>query len=199
MYRSPRLSDLSRLQSAGFSLVELMVVIGIMLVITTLILARYNQFNGTVLLRNLAYDIALSIREAQVYGISGKSVSGTFAYRYGTYFSRSAPTQYILFGDVNNNTAFDQNETLTAYTMRSGYGLSEMCATRTDGASRCASRGEISTLTIMFKRPEPDAVIKSDIIAEAYRDATFTLTSPTGATRSVTVVSTGQISVNQAD
>ena len=184
----------------GFTLIELMVVIGIMLVITTLILARYSQFNGTVLLRDLAYDVGLSIREAQVYGISGRSVDGTFAYRYGVYFSKAAPTQYTLFGDKNNNQAYDGDEIVSVYTMRAGYGLSEMCATRSsDGASRCASRNEISTLTVMFKRPEPDAIIRSDVVSETYRDVTFTLLSPSGATRSVTVTSTGQISINQGN
>jgi hypothetical protein len=172
---------------------------GIMIIITTLILARYGQFNGTVLLRDLAYDVALSVREAQVYGISGRSAGGTFAYRYGVYFSKAAPTQYILFGDVNDNVTYDSGESIVAYAMRTGYGLSEMCATRSDGAVRCATRNEISTLTIMFKRPEPDAIIRSDVLTETYRDATFTLLSPAGSTRSVTVTSTGQIAVNQGN
>src|SRR3989344_4615422 len=49
----------------GFTLVELMVVTGILVVITSLILANNTRFGGAVLLENLAYDIALSMRKAQ--------------------------------------------------------------------------------------------------------------------------------------
>lgn len=189
----------TRTTEAGFTLTELLVVMGIMIVITTLVLARYSQFNGTVLLRNLAYDVALSFREAQVYGISGRSESGAFTYRYGVYMSSSAPTQYILFADRNDNLAYDSNEVVKAYTMRSGYGLSEICAHRTDGVNRCASAGTITSLTVMFKRPEPDATIRTNLTAETYTDATVTLVSAAGATRSVTVTSTGQIAINQGN
>ena len=192
-----RVRTLSR--RLGFTLVELLVVIGIMLVITTVVLARYSQFNGTILLRDLAYEVALSFREAQVYGISGRSSGGTFAFRYGVYLTKGAPTQYILFGDTNNNLTFDSSETVEAYSMRAGYGMSEMCARRSEGINRCASAGEISTLTIMYKRPDPDAIIRTDVVGETYTDATITLLSPSESTRSVTVTSTGQISINQSN
>ena len=184
-------------KSFGFTLIELLVVMGIMIVITTLVLARYSQFNGVILLRDLAYDVALSFREAQVYGISGRSDSGVFAYRYGVYINKGAPTQYILFGDSNNDSAYESNEVVTAYTMRTGYGISEICAHTTAGVNKCASTGGLSTLTVMFKRPEPDAIIRSDVVGDVYTDATVTMLSPAGATRSVTVTSTGQIAVNQ--
>lgn len=183
----------------GFTLIELLVVMGIMVVITSLVLARYSQFNGVVLLRSLAYDVGLSFREAQVFGISGRSSGGTFAYRYGVYMSRSTPTQYILFGDTNNNSAYDTSEVITAYSMRPGYGMTEICARRSDGANRCASTGDISSVTVMFKRPEPDAIIRTNVSGETYTGVTVTLTSPTGATRSVTVTTTGQISVDQGN
>lgn len=183
--------------SSGFTLIELLVVMGIMVVISSLVLARYSQFNGVVLLRSLAYDVGLSFREAQVFGISGRSTGGTFAYRYGVYMSRSVPTEYILFSDTNNNSAYDVSEVITAYSMSPGYGMTEICALRSDGVDRCASTGDISSVTVMFKRPEPDAVIKTDVVAETYTEVTVTLTSPSDATRSVTVTTTGQISVNQ--
>ena len=185
--------------SLGFTLIELLVVMGIMVVISSLVLARYSQFNGVVLLRALAYDVGLSFREAQVFGISGRSTGGTFAYRYGVYMAKSAPAQYILFGDTNNNSVYDPSEVITAYSMRPGYGMSEICARRSDGVNRCATTGDIASITVMFKRPEPDAVIKTDIAGETYTDVTVTLISPSTATRSVTVTTTGQISINQGN
>lgn len=187
--------------SLGFTLIELLVVMGIMIVITSLVLARYSQFNGVVLLRALAYNVALSFREAQTFGISGRSVGGTFAYRYGVYIASASPTQYILFGDTNNNSAYEASEVITAYSMNAGYGFSEFCARLSNGVERCASTGSIANLTIMFKRPEPDAVIRTNNMgpSDVYTQATVTMVSPTGATRSVTVTTTGQIAVNQGN
>ena len=62
----------------GFTLIELLVVVAIIVVITGLILANSNKFGGQTMLQNLSYDIALSLREAQVYGISVRSNSGAF-------------------------------------------------------------------------------------------------------------------------
>ena len=42
----------------GFTLVELLVVIGIMLVISSMLLVRNSQFNSSILLRALAYEVA---------------------------------------------------------------------------------------------------------------------------------------------
>lgn len=39
---------------------------------TALVMARYNDFYSGTLFKNLAYDIAITIREAQSYGISVK-------------------------------------------------------------------------------------------------------------------------------
>ncbi len=62
----------------GFSLIELIVVTGIFTVITAVVLANNAQFNNSVLLGNAAYDIALSVRQAQVYGLSTQAYSGEF-------------------------------------------------------------------------------------------------------------------------
>jgi prepilin-type N-terminal cleavage/methylation domain-containing protein len=52
------------LKNKGFTLVELMVTVGIFTIISGLLLARYSNFNQGIILTNLAYDIALTIRSA---------------------------------------------------------------------------------------------------------------------------------------
>lgn len=180
----------------GFTLLELLVVMGIMLLITTLILARHSQYNGTVLLRNLSYSVGLSIRQAQVYGLSGRSVGGAVATRFGVYFTAANPTQYVLFTDQNNNAAYDSGEDIEVFTLRAGYAISNLCA-NTGVVEKCSGLGDIDRLTILFTRPHPDARFVTNVTNDTYVDATVTLLSSQGATRQVTVTTTGQIAVQQ--
>lgn len=178
---------------AGFTLIELLVVIGIMIVITTLVLARHNQFNGTVLLKNLSYSIALSVRQAQVYGISGRSVSGAIGTKFGVHFTSANPTQYTLFVDSDADGTYDSGESIEAFSIGGGYSISDLCA-NTGSVDRCSAAGAIDRLTIVFTRPNPDAVITTDLL-ESYTSATITVLSAQGNTRKVNVTTTGQIAV----
>lgn len=55
----------------GFSLVEFIVVITIFSIMSSVSLFNYNEYQSRIRETNVAQDIALSIRQAQVYGISG--------------------------------------------------------------------------------------------------------------------------------
>jgi prepilin-type N-terminal cleavage/methylation domain-containing protein len=67
-------NNLSR--KSGFTLIELMVVLVVFVALTGIMISSQSKFDGTILLNNLAYDIALSIREAQTYGVNVKEFSG---------------------------------------------------------------------------------------------------------------------------
>ena len=61
----------------GFTLVELLVTVGIFAVISGITLANYPKFNTQTALTGLAQQIAISIREAQVYGVAVRNSSTT--------------------------------------------------------------------------------------------------------------------------
>ena len=86
----------------GFSLIELMVTITLVTLITGLLMAKYSSFNDVVLLKNQAYEIALDIREAQIFGVSARGENGTFKEAYGIYIEKDSQN-YFLFQDTNNN------------------------------------------------------------------------------------------------
>src|SRR3989338_11714059 len=67
----------------GFTLIEMLVVIAVMAIVTGVMLANNGRFGGQVLLQNLAYDIALTLRHAQVYGISVLRFEATASYAPG--------------------------------------------------------------------------------------------------------------------
>ena len=60
------------LVNKGFSLVELLVTMGIMAIIMGALFLNYGAFTGRIDLENLAYEIAIVLRQAQVYGVAVK-------------------------------------------------------------------------------------------------------------------------------
>ena len=189
--------------SKGFTLVELLVVVSIMLIITSTLLLQQQKFNSATLMRTLAYNIALSIRQAQVYGTSvvGTNQSGatTFAAGYGIYFSSTV--DYLLFADFNNNGRYNSGneEHKKTFTLGSGYTISNFCAVVTPSSYYCKSGGtgtNITSIAISFKRPNPDAqLVELTDVSTAVSSAYIQLKSPGGDTRAISVTTTGQISV----
>src|SRR6185312_4659547 len=102
-------------RTKGFTLVELRVVVAIFLIITAITLGNQSRFSSDILITNLAYQIALSIREAQVYGIGSKGVAdnsssgiNNFQAGYGIHIGASddltlKPTSYNVFADTAAN------------------------------------------------------------------------------------------------
>lgn len=181
----------------GFTLIELMVVMAIITVISVLVLARYGQFNGVVLLRNLAYDIALTVRQAQVYGISGKVGTGAVGVQYGVYLTSATPTQYLLFADNNGSGTYTAGEEIEIYTVRPGYSVYNFCGDLPSGSPHCSRTGDITNMTLLFRRPDPDALIKTSALGSGYTQARIIARSPSGDTRTITITAVGQISIQQ--
>lgn len=183
-------------KNAGFTLVELLVSIAIFAVVTSVAVVNHTDFNGSVLLTNLAYEIGLSVREAQIYGITvkGTALDATkFDSGYGMRFDMSTPTRYYLFEDrtppdhycdMSECGAIYDNVIETFYIQR-GNRISRICV---DGD--CSP----TILDISFVRPNPDAYIR--VNGTSFGKAEICVLSPVaGTARKVVVESTGQISV----
>jgi len=190
----------------AFSLIELLVVISIFSLISLVILANHSNFNSSVLLDSLAYDSALSVRQAQVFGISVRqsaALPGQFQIGYGVHFQKTTPTQYILFADLNKNKKYDGTPTdsiVETYTIGQGHSIPKFCA-YTISTANCSddASSPITFLDITFLRPSPDASFTTDKTGITYSRATFTLSSGNGNTRTVSVATTGEVSVKGAD
>lgn len=207
-------------RTRGFTLIELLAVIGIMVLVSAAMLANTNKFGGATMLQNLAYDVALSIRQAQVYGLSVKNVGSSLDITpgYGMYFDMGNPTQYIMFadtkdasGDPTPDGVYESGEAATTpFQIGKGYSINKLCVTDSAGNEDCSQ----TKLTILFVHPEPDAWINpvyngnpgcavdadsSEKCSSPYSLARIELISPRGDLRSVLIYNNGQISVAPTD
>ncbi len=178
----------------GFTLVELLVSISIFTLITSVAVYNHAKFNNSVLLTNLAYEIGLSVRQAQFYGISVRqNASFSFNSGYGVHFNPATPTAYTLFEDKTGGTShvWDSGEDLQNFTISKGNKILKVCV---DG--NCNS----TIVDISFIRPNPDAFITTGGSNGSYKgEADICVASPDGTVRKVIVESTGQISVGTDD
>ena len=191
----------------GFTLIEMLVVTAIISIITLMLLLRQSRFSSSVVMRSLAYSVALSVRQAQVYGTSvlgvGGGASPVYASAYG--LSVSSPASYTLFADSNNNGIFDSGEVVKVFSLNNGYTISEACAISSPSVRRCIGAADttstrIGSLNILFKRPNPDAVIvpistSGAVIPGGFTSAYIQIHSLSGTTRSVRVYITGGVVV----
>lgn len=195
--------------SSGFTVIELLVVSVIIVVITGFVLFRQAAFNSSTLLRSLAYSVAQSVRQAQLYGTSvrGFGESGAvFAPGHGIYLAKADPATYYLFADVDNDgqRPAGTTEDVDAFSIGTGYQVGKFCAITAVGAVEvCSDNDAITSLTIHFRRPNPNACIATSAApgacavgaASTYSSAYIQLRSASGDTRRVTVTSTGLIDV----
>lgn len=149
----------------GFTIIELMICVFIFAMMTTLLLAKYGSFNTNVLLTNLAYDVALTIRNAQSYGLNVKSSpneENKFNYAYGVHIALG--TEFIFFVDTDGDGVYDVDEKITSTTIKRGMSIGRICP----GANECKSLPNTvngvavdwpESIDITYKRPNPEAKI----------------------------------------
>jgi prepilin-type N-terminal cleavage/methylation domain-containing protein len=180
-------------QEQGFTLVELLASVAIFSVITSVAVFNNSQFNSAVLLTNLTYEIALSVRQAQFYGITVKqsASSNNFDSGYGIHFDTASPTTYILFEDKPpQNHVYDVGEALETFTIQKGNRIPKLVLW--SGSSTSTP----SKVDISFLRPNPDTWITAGgLQSPTYNQANICVSSPLNMKRKAIIESTGQISV----
>lgn len=187
------------MKNQGFTLVELLVSIAIFTVVTTVAVFNHSQFNSGVLITNLAYEIALTVRQAQFYGITVRQGSSSnFDSGYGLHFDTSSPTSYILFEDKPPlNHVYSSGEAVESFALQKGNKISKICV-----RNNCTSSGDFaSVVDVSFMRPNPDTFITTggtdSCGSQDYcSQAILCVTSPAGTHRRLVIEYTGQIYVS---
>jgi prepilin-type N-terminal cleavage/methylation domain-containing protein len=190
-------------KTRGFTLVEMAISIGIFSIITSVVIFNHGKFNSSIVVTNLSYEVALAVRQAQVYGLAVKQEIGSdtsFEYAYGVYFAKNSQSFYI-FADKDGEGDFDLN--INDPCDNSGtYECQERIEVRGDvqiyNLETEDSNGinEVDNLTVLFLRPNPVAIIRDNLDLNNKQRAIITLRSNRAdKEKQIVVELSGQISV----
>ena len=187
--------------SAGFTLIELLICCAIIAIVTGVVLVKYRAFDSTVLLKSTAYDIALTLREAQVKSVSvvrSGSEAEAFDFPYGVTFDVSPDVerkQYRVFRYKDelpsSNPHYDISEpnpdvaeAISTSTIGRTMRVKELCYTYPVGT---ADKCDLTRLDISFRRPDFNAIFYA---TDPLNDPVDT-TSPSVTGAKIKVDSTG--------
>lgn len=187
-----------RKKQGGFTMVELLVTMGIFMMLMGVALAKYRTFGTNAMFVNASEDVVLALRQAQVYGEGTKGVAacagGAFKCAYGVHFSASIPHGFTSFVDNNSNGIYDVGEEIETITWNNAVSVTGIKCTLS--VTDCIG----SVMDITFKRPNPDAHI-FDLSAlplgfPGYKEGWIILADAnTGKTSTIAISLAGQISV----
>lgn len=209
----------------GFTIMEMVVVLAIITVISSIALLGQSTFNRSMILTNTAYTVAFSVREAQFLGISSRVFNGVQNAGYGIRFLNDSAHSYALFADTHPAAAGNvqsaelcpghavgsgpeakpgdciqtqASEIVRTYNLNNGFFIKQFCGTETSGGTlRCS--GYLSALNIVYLRPNTQSIITG--VRQGNRislsDATIRIASPDGFTeRCIYVSKAGQVTVS---
>jgi hypothetical protein len=166
-----------------------MVVLAIIVVITSVVFTNQSTFNKTLILSNTAYDIALTLRSTQTYGLSSRAAGTATNVGYGIHLSNVVHNSFIVFADTapegssgtlfclassagapdckpgdgiytSSGTDSDAPSAVQTYNLNNGIKVSDFCAYSSSGIGSCSLAGGLTALDIVFTRPNPNTVIK---------------------------------------
>lgn len=184
---------------SGFTLIEVVVVTGVVAIIAAVTLASFPEFSERIGIEQEAGKLVLALRKTQTYALAVREFqrgSGLFP-PYGVNILLSDPTHYTIFGDLNSSNRFESlfGEKVETVSAEKRVSIIQLC-----GNSQSIPRGpcSLSSADIVYIRPAPTiSLIGVDGgLPLSYNDIKVDLASMDGSTKkSVIIWSTGQISI----
>lgn len=207
----------------GFTLIEMLMVLAIFTILTSVVMYNYSEFNSRTIMSNMAYEIALTVRQAQVYslGVRGQAGNEEFDNRYGVYFNTdNGGKDFIFFFDKkpagedtepngwcdgdgsepNCLACIAGGECLEKVTLTRDIYISKICmSSQVDPVSDtgvCTDTTNETDISVTFDRPNPDAqTVVGSGGANTEKNVAIVVKNSFGNQRAVIIRNTGQISV----
>jgi len=147
----------------GFSLIEILIALGIVSIIMSVALSGNGSFNKSILLSQAAYSVATTIREAQSYGIANRSLDINAGYGFHINMGSGPTKEYLVFADTYpyayyagseechgnedyrlpdakpGNCLYDPADDMLihSYSLQKDIAITAFCGTRADGQFLC--------------------------------------------------------------
>lgn len=178
--------------SRGFTLVEMIVVIGIFLIITGVLIADLPGFRGKSSLDLVAQEIATYIRGAQIYSSATLAPSAQ-SYKYhvlvlnrGSEFKLFSCNYSLCRGGGTDETS---RTPLESYSLHQNYEIKNL---------RGSPGSDLNALKISFERPKMEAIFGDNSIVHLYNYVEIKVgvkNNENGPFRCVRVYKIGQVEV----
>ncbi len=197
-------------RSGGFTLIEMLMVLGIMAIMSSIVMFNYPKFQAQIDVRNTANDVALQIVQAQKDATNGKLNSRTLTSwipSYGVYFNSTVPENktFKYFADfspvdkllTNSTTCDNSSECLNIFSFTRGITISDL------KVSCGGVPGSVENLHINFTRPNSFASIRTNLASGCGSSITpadyaqIMAKSPQGLSSNICVYSSGRITINE--
>lgn len=205
--------------SRGMTFIELVVVMSIFTIISSISLFQYKSFQESVDIKSFANDISLKISEAQVNSINGKLIDGIgspdlWKPSYGLVFNTSLNNKFVYYVNINNtndycdtfscnppynlpyHSTFSSEEVIDVYNLNKGFYISDIRAVSQNIETYCSPTGvSITNVDFAFRRPNATTIFYVDppFTCSSLRYINVVLSSPNGKTSTIRVHATGQI------
>ena len=159
-------------RNKGMTYVELIIVLSIFSVMSSIVLFNYGKFQAKVDIKNLANDIALKIVQAQKDAMSGKLQTGQFTTQswkpsYGVYFNSSDNASFIYFVDLDQNGNYEtsslcpnDNECIDKINITKGNYINRLSIFYQNETSQ-----NINDITLTFTRPSSAVTFTTQTLA----------------------------------
>jgi prepilin-type N-terminal cleavage/methylation domain-containing protein len=198
----------------GFTFVEIIVVLGIFAILSSVVLFNFKDFSSGIDLQNMSQQIALQVSSMQRKALSGQSsgplnVLGLGGSRwkpaYGLCFTDglgcglatgSDGKAFVLFADNGNDNEYsdmtsNSSETIDTIIIPGNDIVSNVCVYE---GTECNSKPWIQ---VIYTRPN----VKPEFLAPSSNSgniegAKVTVSSPSGGERDVIIWKSGQVEVN---
>ena len=194
----------------GFSLIEMMVVLSIFVIMMAVVLANLPSFREKTTLDLIAQEIAITIRQAQVYGLGTRSFGVNVFPSFGIYFNQGVlgTRSFVLYADSDGGGSYDPDtgcgeavtECVEEFLILGGVAIKTAEGLVVCNDNNCGTPTiitETEDLAINFTRPYPEAefVVDGSVNPGSYAKIIIESTRNPSQQREIQVWSTGQISV----
>ena len=187
-------------RNGGMTYVELIVVLGIFAILSSVAIFNYGAFQAKVDIKNLASDIALRVVQAQKSALSGEqNINEPLNWKpsYGVYFNPGSNNSFIYFANLNNNYFFDgsncTNECLNYVSISKNDFIQKVESYLGSSPTQITN-----PIAVTFTRPDSRAYFSyaNNIPLSGFDFIQITVASPSGAIALIKIYPSGRIQVN---